>query len=327
MVQLELESAESNRQLEDTPIVETHVSKAVDVKSKSVRPSSFFPGVPAVPYQTSNDSSAQITSTTTTSQSPSNIHSTAQLAFTTSSTIPIPTTTTTTIVTTSTSMSAVKGIVHSTKHTSVFSIVSSSSSKTTSSSPPFQSSTSSNRIIAAISEETDSDESESSSEKLISSAEAVDKLLKEYTDNPKQSMTEIFEKTVELLEKLTGREVPEDLLGFLDKFNQQEEKPKAKTRIQNFKHKKFAQYYRNLDLKLKSANLSATSQANILAALRQQLTATALDSKKLRKKANNLPVYRPVTKIDRENFRSYYKAKIQKMMKSDSDSPLTSDIL
>jgi len=139
-------------------------------------------------------------------------------------------------------------------------------------------------------------------------------------------MTEIFEKTVDLLEKLTGREVPEDLLGFLDKFNQQEEKPKAKTRIQNFKHKKFAQYYRNLDLKLKSANMSATSQANILAALRQQLTATALDSKKLRKKANNLPVYRPVTKIDRENFRSYYKAKIQKMMESGSNSPLSSDV-
>eukprot|EP00092_Neocalanus_flemingeri_P101410 GFUD01129658.1.p1 GENE.GFUD01129658.1~~GFUD01129658.1.p1 ORF type:complete len:149 (+),score=54.44 GFUD01129658.1:124-570(+) len=74
---------------------------------------------------------------------------------------------------------------------------------------------------------------------------------------------------------------------------------------------------------MKSENLTVNAQTNILSALRQQLISTALDSKQLRHKANNLPVYRPVRKIDRKTFKGYYKNKIVKMM---DDSLQPSDV-
>ena len=69
-------------------------------------------------------------------------------------------------------------------------------------------------------------------------------------------------------------------------------------------------------MKLKSSNFPETDQDKILSALHQQLTASVLGNKRLREKANHLPAYHPVAKIDKKTFQSYYKSKILKMMKN-----------
>jgi len=147
------------------------------------------------------------------------------------------------------------------------------------------------------------------------STKTLEKLVKEFVASSGGSTADIFEKTVDLIEELTGNEVPEDLLDLLSKNGKQVIKSRGQARIPNFKHKKFTKYYQNLDVKMKSSN-PETVQDKILSALRQQLTASVLGNKRLRQKANHLPAYQPVAKINKNTFQSYYKSKILKMMKN-----------
>lgn len=150
---------------------------------------------------------------------------------------------------------------------------------------------------------------------------ATEDLIKSYFDEEDGSSGEIAEMIVELVKKLSGSEKSDKSI---DIVNKQEiiETPTSKLRIQNFKHKQFAAYYHNLEQNqnVTTSPLSVSAETNLLSALRQQLTATALANRKLRYKANNLPVYRPVDKVDRETFKSYYKKKILRMMKGNSGS-------
>merc|ERR1719228_2161334 len=90
---------------------------------------------------------------------------------------------------------------------------------------------------------------------------------------------------------------------------------KNRPRIPNFKHKKFSQYYRNLNKK--PLELPKTAEKTILCSLRAQLTASVLGNKRIKQKANHEPVYKPRRKINRETFKNYYKTKIVKMMVKD----------
>merc|ERR1712181_165256 len=53
----------------------------------------------------------------------------------------------------------------------------------------------------------------------------------------------------------------------------------------------------------------------LLASLRSQITANALKDKKLKAKANNIPIYRPRKKLNKKNVKSFYKER--KMIKKE----------
>merc|ERR1719186_2401944 len=170
-----------------------------------------------------------------------------------STTAPISTTTSAPVITsevttlTNTTISAVsREIFHSTEFP-FLSTTSSSTFRNLFPSSPFLSTTPSTSSYAAVIEENEIKETEAEAVDLkerTTSAKAVEQLLKAYTDNPNQSTKEIFDKTVELIKILTGREVTEDLVNFLGNSDKphKSDKPKGRSGIQNFKHKKFAKY-------------------------------------------------------------------------------------
>jgi hypothetical protein len=148
------------------------------------------------------------------------------------------------------------------------------------------------------------------------STKTVEMLLRRFVASSRGSTADIFEKTLDVIKELTDNDVPKDLLDFLNNNGKQVIKSRGKARVPNFKHKKFTKYYQNLNVKMKSSNLPENGQDNILSALRQQLTTSVLGNKRLRQKANHLPAYQPVAKINKKTFQSYYKSKIVKMMKN-----------
>jgi len=145
-------------------------------------------------------------------------------------------------------------------------------------------------------------------------------LIKKYMNSTKDRPVDIFDKTLDLMEALTSEHVKGGV-DFLDNAAVGSEnglkKLKSRTRVPNFKHKKFSRYYRNLKLNKKSLDIPESAQKTILSSLREQLTASVLGNKKLRKKANHEPVFNPRRKINQERFKNYYKTKIAKMVMKD----------
>jgi len=145
-------------------------------------------------------------------------------------------------------------------------------------------------------------------------------LIKKYMNSTRP--VDIFDKTLDLMEALTSEHVKGGGgVDFLDNAAVGSEnglkKLKSRTRVPNFKHKKFSRYYRNLKLNKKSLDIPESAQKTILSSLREQLTASVLGNKKLRKKANHEPVFNPRRKINQERFKNYYKTKIAKMVMKD----------
>jgi len=147
-------------------------------------------------------------------------------------------------------------------------------------------------------------------------------LIKKYMNSTKDRPVDIFDKTLDLMEALTSEHVKGGV-DFLDNAAVGSEnglkKLRSRTRVPNFKHKKFSfsRYYRNLKLNKKSLDIPESAQKTILSSLREQLTASVLGNKKLRKKANHEPVFNPRRKINQERFKNYYKTKIAKMVMKD----------
>jgi len=136
-------------------------------------------------------------------------------------------------------------------------------------------------------------------------------LLKKYMNSSKNRPVDIFDQTLDLMEALTSEHAKD--VGSEKGLK----KLRNRTRVPHFKHKKFSQYYRNLKLNKKSLDLPETVQKTILSSLREQLTASVLGNKKLRKKANHEPVFNPRRKINSGRFKNYYKTKIAKMVMKD----------
>jgi len=80
-------------------------------------------------------------------------------------------------------------------------------------------------------------------------------------------------------------------------------------RRKNYKHKEFASFYSsNTEGQVKDtpSEVLETEKGELLASLRNQITATALKNDKLKAKANNLPIYKPRKKTNIKSIQSFY---------------------